>query len=421
MKKILMFALTLCLMMPVIVKADSVRDDSLGNPILNVNDTAVLKRYPGALQAFPSSIFALFNGAANYSTFGVAYKASDMFGLCATYESTPTVFNQQFFVNGALINTAQMAQVASIVYGMKAGTMMAGFSAKVNFYNSATIQSNIIFTNAKVYQWYSFGGFKTTFSPSIVLEMGNMSIYGTVDTTLNFTKVSAITTNESKWSVVASPNTLQQIKVSILAAMKASDTTSLGVELKVGMNDNGYSFQQMTNSGKVYKTNSYAGSVLMASLGIGTSVKASDAALFFFDINGGVNQTTGLHKTDADKRFYNITTVWTLPACTLGAEFELVKNLKLRISAVPSWTTTTVERASYLNLSIPAGEPIRTVVSAFNVASQIGLGLKIGAFVLNWQLDTQFLNKILDTPMQFVNITGGGPALASRVQANFLF
>jgi len=60
MKKIIALVFMLCMMMTVVAMADSVRDNALGNPMLNVDDTAVQTRYPAALQLFPNSISALF-------------------------------------------------------------------------------------------------------------------------------------------------------------------------------------------------------------------------------------------------------------------------------------------------------------------------------------------------------------------------
>jgi hypothetical protein len=350
----------------------------------------------------------------------MAYKASDLLAFKFTYESIPTTDTQDFNHGPWTWYTASLVQVASFTYGMKMGGLLGGFSAKTFFYNFETINTTYINTNAEEYEWgNTLSGFKTEFKPSAVLAIGDMNLYTALDTTLNFTKLSYTVTNKDKWYDYSKPALLQKATLSAMITKNLNDKTTFGLEIMLGMSDDGYSFQSVTNGGDVFKTNSYVGGMVGAQVGIGARVKASDTTTFFVDLETAVFQTTDLHKKDADKGSYGIFSGWMVPSINLGAEFELVKNLKLRLSANSSYSITSYKLASYENIA--ADDYFNTDVSGFSVATSVGLGYKIGSFVINWELNPAFLNTVLRTPMAFININGTGPALASQVQVSYKF
>lgn len=424
MKKIIALVFVLCMMVSAVaVNADAIRDNALGNPIMNVNDTAVMQRYPAALQQFPNVIYAIFDGNAanNYKNFGVGYKASDMFGLKIGYEFAPTTFNFDYVEDIAILQTVSMAQVSSIVYGMKMGTMFGGFSAKTYFFNGELLDTTTYRTNKEFFGKSGVSGFMTTFAPSVIMDVAGMTMYGTIDLGLDFTKRYVIRTNtktQYRWESGAPVKTLQ---VNLLGVKKMSDTASMGLEVKFLSRNDGYNFQDVTNGKDTFVTNAYVGGAIAGSLGIGSSVKPTDSVTVFFDMTTSFTQTTPLHKKDADKLGYNITTVWMIPSFNLGAEFELIKDLKLRISANPSYSITTVKKATYETVSFGN---FTTTAGTFAVNSAVGLGYKVGSFAINWKLAPAFLQQVLTKPNSYVNINGvGGWAvnLASDVQVSYTF
>jgi len=97
-----------------------------------------------------------------------------------------------------------------------------------------------------------------------------------------------------------------------------------------------------------------------------------------------------------------------------------LKNLNIRLSAQPSYMVINTRPAKIKGSTlIPVDST--TSVGAFSVTSSVGLGYKIGAFSINWELDNLFLDRVLRRPLTFVNINGTGPNLASRVQVNYSF
>lgn len=428
MKKILTILLVLCMAFSVVsVQADAISDLTLGSPLLNVDDTAFVTRYPAALQKFPNSIYAVFDYsytyAWNYALFGVAYKLSDMAALKVTYDTRGTGTSQTFYNNaGGILATWNLDQVASVTYGLKMGGLMAGLAAKTYFFDGATIKTTSINTNAEEYAWAGVSGFITTFDPSVALEVAGLNVYAKVNSQLNFTKRYAITTNADKYNTYQKPALLKDLGVSLLATLPMGDKTLVGAELGFSMHNEGYESQQVQASTNVYKTNAWVGGNNRISVGVGTRVKASESATFFVDVEASLQNTTAVHKKDWDGNTFNVTTTWNLPSVNLGAEMEIIKNLKFRISANPSYSISTTKRKSYDNAS--ANATFNTTVSGFGLGSSLGLGYKIGSFVINWELDGNLVDELLNNPLTFIEINGynnGNWLIGQQVQVSYRF
>jgi hypothetical protein len=421
MKKILLTILSLSFILSSVVVADRVRDDSLGNPILNLADTAVIPRYSAALQNFPSTIYAGFQGIVgpSYNYFGIGYKASDMLALCWTYVDAPTVTAVSFWSNGNNQATINFADIAQVYYAGKAGTLGFGLGTKINFVNNQLVKTTSINSNEIAFQWVGFDGFKLGLNPSIALDLGGAGLYAQINSSLNFLKRYTTTTNDAKITSWQKPNTLESIGLNVLFFKDVDDVTSLGAELGFTFADNGYSWQVLTNAVANYKTNTYEGSTISGSLALGSKIKATEAVTFFVDVKSTLSVTSSLHKTGVNANTWFVTTIWGVPCVTLGADFELIKGLNLRISGKPTYTITTFARNSYKGW---VNGTSTVTVGAFDVDAAMGLGLTLGAFKINWDLDGQnFVSELLNNPMNIIDIQGNGPQLASRVQVNYSF
>jgi len=428
MKKLLSILFIVCMVFSVVsVQADAIGDGTLGTPLMNIDDTAILARYPAALQLFPNSIFARFNNAGNdYEIFGLAYKDSDLLGICFSYENAPTTLTQNLGVGNA-----DMVQIVSFIYGLKLGELLGGFSAKTYFYHNTTANADFgylnytdINTNALEYYWDGTYGFKSTFNPSAIIDLGIAKVYATVESTLNFTKYEAVKTNKEVAYMYTKPAMFENLGISALLVKELNDTTIAGLEVKFSMQDKGFSWDIVTNGNSQAETlgltNDMVGGIMTASLGFGTRIKATENTTLFIDLETSYKKETDVHQKDADKSTYTNRTTWNIPSLNLGAQFELVKNLKLRISANPSYSLTTKKLESYENIS--ADTYFESQLSAFTVNTTLGLGYKIGSFYINWELNSAFLNAVLKNPMSFVNINGTGPVLStSTVQVNYVF
>jgi hypothetical protein len=163
--------------------------------------------------------------------------------------------------------------------------------------------------------------------------------------------------------------------------------------------------------------------VTTINLALGSKIKATENTTFFVDLLAGLESTSPQRAEGTLSTDYDISDVWTIPSVTLGAEFELLKNLKLRASVIPEYQITVNRPARIKGYTLGAAQQT-TTVTAFNTTTCLGLGYKIGAFVINWRLNTLFLDTALQDPLAFADLTGHqgvSPTLSSEVQANFLF
>ena len=429
MKKLICYVLMLVVLTVSFVSADVVRDDTLGNPVLNTEDLAFISRYAAALQLFPNTIFAGFNGTAKYQYYGITYKASDILGIGFAYQTVPDTELQWFDDAGGKLApyvvtpfSKTMSKVADVVYGAKLGELLFGASFQTYFYDSVfplkTISYDI--NTGKAYSWKGYDGFKTTLNPSILLSIGDLKIAAAVNSKLNFTKYSITVTNSKVFNLYMTPNLFENIGFSVLAAKDVNDSTTLGLEVGLNVNDNGYSFQNIKNGVKIFKTNVYVDSSFSGRLRIGSKIKATESVTFFLDLGTFLITGETAHLKGTPKTDYSITTVWNVPSVNLGSEFEILKNLNIRLSAQPSYMVINTRPAKIKGSTLISVDST-TFVGAFSVTSSVGLGYKIGAFSINWELDNLFLDRVLRRPLTFVNINGTGPNLASRVQVNYSF
>lgn len=426
MKRIVSFVLAVGLLTAGVSSADFVRNDTLGGPVLNIEDTSFLGRYAAGLQMFPNTVFAVFMGGpiTPYQSFGVLYKFGEPLGIAGVYESNPTTGTATFDLTplGGPVVNLPTARVASVLLGGKFSELYAGFAANTSLYDGPQLLSVVQeMTNAaKVEDYRKFEGFKTTFNPSIGLKTDMFDLWVGINSRLNLTRYSAGTNASDQWTVeYVQPAVFERLELSALMAMGSPKDTSFGLEATFGWEDTGFTFQRTTNKTKVFQTNAYEGGAVDASLAFGTKIRPTPQATLFADLVTSVRHTVPVHKKGAPPT-YTVSTYWTIPAVNLGAEFEIVKNLYARISARPEYTIRHDRPAGKKGLGGPFIR--RTWVhSAFSVAASTGLGWNIGAFKINWLLDVNFLNTAFLNPMAFVNINGGGPVLASAAQVNFEF
>jgi hypothetical protein len=325
-----------------------------------------------------------------------------------------------------------MVQVANLTYGMKMGSLLGGFSSKVVLFHDSDnndfgyIKYVEITTNAVVSYWEGVSGFKTTFNPSVALELGAAKLFATLETGWDFTKVEYVVTNKKRSYYYEKPATLENIGLNALMAMNLNDATTVGLQASINISNTGLVADLVTNNNSQAKTlgltNEIVGGVTKIGLGLAARVKASEKATFFVDLESSYQRKTANHQKDTDGKNYNITTTWMIPSVSLGAQFEIVKNLKFRISANPMMTWTTTRKANYENESVLSS--YQNDVSAFTVANAIGLGYKLGSFAFNWELTGTALNTLILQPEDFINLFGtfgSVGALASRAQVSFYF
>lgn len=120
----------------------------------------------------------------------------------------------------------------------------------------------------------------------------------------------------------------------------------------------------------------------------------------------------------------NKTTTWTLPTLSLGGEAEFAKNAFFRLSATPSWTRTVT---TPLDFDATAGAVAETYVNAYAINTTLGLGFKLGEFMIDgvlsaaWFSDT--MNNPLNRPAEIFNSAAGSPALPvfAGVQIKYAF
>lgn len=431
MKKVLAILCILCLSFSVAnVGADYVRDLTLGSPIVNVDDTAVLENYPGIIQKFPNAFYANFDwnytSTWNYAYFGMLYKFSDLAALEITYENRPFGFigeTVSFFNNNGTFNTSRdLYPAVNVKYGLKLGSLYAGAASKTFLYNNNVLETTSINTNSVEYAWSGISGFITELTPSASLALGNMELFASLRAKLNMTELYTTTTNKDKYYTSRSPNMFEETGVRALATMPMNDNILLGLEVQVGMEDDGFQSSQIQASTNVYKTNDWVGGAFQAAVGLGARIKATETATFFVDLETGYRTVTEVHKKDWDGQNYEIDNFFLLPSLSLAAEFEIVKNLQFRISANPMYIVNTTALADYANLA--ADDTSTTSVTGFMLTSSIGLGYKIGAFTINWELNGNLIDEAFNNPLMLIELNGynnGNQYLGSQVQVTYQF
>ena len=418
MKKILSIIFILTLALTSVSMADSITATSLGNPTMLLKDTSIIGKYPGALQMFPNAIWAKITGAATYSL-GVAYIANDMVGLLVNYIDANTTDTY----NDPIIGSYSIPLNQHIVmgYGAKLANMYVG-AMMINSLADATFSTKTIDSNTKeVRSATIYDGIKTSLKPSAVLDIDILKIYGTLNLDLNATKYYTFTQHKTNTTTVT-PNLFESAGFSALAAYQLNDKTKVGLTLDASIDDSGYNIKYETNVGKTASSTNYVKSSLKVSTVLGSSIAANDTVTLFFDLPLGMQVTPTGYWKGTSQMNDTTTTIYTLPTPKMGAQFQIIKNVKFRISATPTWTRTVVAPSDYDKVT-PTGT--KTVTDAYALSTDLGLGVKLGQFYINGIVNANTFTEAFRSPASLLGgiiTSASGPVqIVSSLQVNYVF
>ncbi len=412
MKKFLVLLLIFMTAFTLSVRADSIRAGALasgGRPTMLLKDTSVLGTYPGALQMFPNALWIKTTpGAGTYSV-GVAYKVNDLAALATTYASA----NESTFVTipGLGIRSINNTQHIYVLYGLKLGNLYAGLMV-MNYFPRSTILRQTINSSSVVEVEESTTGFKTTIKPSAVLKFGSISVYGTVDATVNMNKYTYFT-NSNTNSVTVTPSVLNNIGLDVTAAYDWSKDTTFGLTLGFSYGDTGYKVEEYTNTTDKSLTTNYNSTVMNSSIILGARTKAGADVELFFDMPMGF----GVSKSGWESGTTTTIMTITLPTISAGAEVKLGKGFAFRLSGVPSWTRTITD----VENSNSSGT--HTVVDSYGLSSALGLGWHKGNFYINTTVNGTIFATDTGSPLAVLGglFTGAAQQYFTAVQINYVW
>ena len=423
MKKILSIIFIITFVFASISMADSITATSLGNPTMLLNDTSIISTYPGALQMFPNAIWANISktntsGISTYSL-GVAYVANDMIGLLVNYIDADVTNSYPNPTNGPyqiLLNQHIVMAYGAKLGNLYVGAMMVNSLADTNF-STKTIDSN----TKEVRTATNWSGLKTSLKPSAVLDMDQLKVYGTLNLDLNATKYSMFSNHKTN-EVTVTPDLLESVGVSALAAYELNDKTTAGLSLKLSSDNMGYNVKAETNMGTTAYDSNYIDSSFDASAVLGFSIAANDTVTLFFDLPFGMKITPTAYWKGSSQMNDTTTTLYTLPTPKMGAQFQIIKNVKFRVSATPTWTRTVVAPSDYDKIT-PTGT--KKVSDAYDLATDLGLGVKLGQFYINGIVNANTFTDAFQKPASLlggiITSASGAVTILTSLQINYVF
>ncbi len=421
MKKVLFFTVILSLFFTTVGFADGVRYSTLGAPSTLIKDTSILEDYPGALQMFPNSIWAKVTGIGAY-TLGFAYIDNPFVGLAALYTKSQSTYNISVpatsLWNGFTANSITSTNhIMFLGYGVKLGSLYVGASL-INGFPTDTILNETIDSNGKTVNSKTFSGFYSTITPSAVLDMGNLKVYGAIPIKLNLTKYNQFTSYQSN-EVTISPNTMEEIGLKIKGIYKLGAKYLAAVTIAGSMEDTGYEVVTKTNGANEFSGTNYISTSMDASLILGMQILPTDGLKLFFDIPFGIERIVFGHWEGVVGSSYNTVTTWSLPVLKFGTEIALAKKLSFRASATPSWKRIITKPASYDSNNANT----ETTVDNYGLSSALGLGYHTGRFYINAEVSaTTFTTETLK-PLYIINglFTGTAQSYFTSVQINYVW
>jgi len=253
MVKKLSLILMLVGMATISANAEKIRHLSLGSPLLNIDDDAIVRPYPAALQNFPSRLWLTITGVGT-NTLGGAYIGGNMLGISAEYSTSTN--NENFVVptgywtNGSPYTPTYKQHLAILSYGVKlSDSMLLGIGIE-NIFPEGNYISQTVDSNEKIVSSEKYTGLKSTIKPSSVLSLGDkLTLFSTIDLTLNMMKYEKFTNYETN-KLTISPSTLNELGLSILGAYQLSEKTLLGAAIEFSLENNNYSVETTVSNKK---------------------------------------------------------------------------------------------------------------------------------------------------------------------------
>jgi hypothetical protein len=425
MVKKLSLILMLVGMATISANAEIIRDSSLGSPLLNIDDDAIVRLYPAALQNFPSRLWLTITGVGTY-TIGGAYIGGNMLGISAEY-STSTG-NENFDVPAisywaGTYSPSFSEHLAILSYGVKlSDSMLLGVGIQNTFPDGNYI-SQTVDSNEKIVSAQKYAGLKSAISPSAVLSLGDkITIFGKIDLKLNLMKYEEFDTYETN-KLTISPSTLNELGLRILGAYQLNEKTLVGAAIRFSLENNNYSVETITNTKKEISTNYIGNNPLTIELTLGARVKADEKVTLFFTIPLGISIAEDGHWEGVKNFNYNKTTTWTIPTLSLAGEAEVLKNLFFRLYANPSWIRTVTEPAGYEGTGAPKSI---TYNNTYGIATGLGLGYQIGRLTIDGTLNAAWFTETIRNPLRrvaeiFNSATSGPTQILTTAQLKYSF
>lgn len=305
-------------------------------------------------------------------------------------------------------------------YGAKLANLYVGV-LMINSFADATLSTKVIDSNTKNLQSSTnYGGLKTSLKPSAVLDMGQLKVYGTLNLDLNATKYHVFFNHKTN-ELIITPNLLESVGFSALAAYQLNDKTTIGLTLGASMNDSGNNLKFKTNTGTLSIETNYVDSSFKISTVLGASIAANDTVTLFFDLPLGMQVNPTAYWKGGSQLDAKTTNTYTLPTPKMGAQIGIIKNVKFRISATPTWTRTVTQPADYAKISTPTGT--KTITDAYSLSTSLGLGVKLGQFYINGIVGDTLFTKTIQNPISLLAgiFTGAATSIVSSFQVNYVF